>query len=77
MGDHCLSRRRPRPTLGISSQTARWPHGCRAFFYDLNYQEDRWRCLPADNARSTQLEMREPIGYSLDEKSDTRRVGAW
>jgi hypothetical protein len=67
--DHCLSRHRPEPTLGVSSQTARWPHGCRAFFAILNYQEDRWQCLPADSATSMQLRIREPIGSSLGESS--------
>jgi len=27
LGDHCSARRRTEPTLGVSSQTARWPHG--------------------------------------------------
>jgi hypothetical protein len=38
-------------------------------FCDLNYQEDRWQCLPADSATSTQLRIREPIGSSLGESS--------
>ena len=69
LGDHCLSRHRPEPTLGVSSQTARWPHGCRAFFAILNYQEDRRQCLPADSATSMQLRIREPNGSSLGESS--------
>jgi hypothetical protein len=39
------------------------------FFAILNYQKDRWQCLPADSATSMQLRIREPIGSSLGESS--------
>jgi hypothetical protein len=45
------------------------PTAAGHFFAILNYQEDRWQCLPADSATSMQLRMREPIGSSLGESS--------
>jgi hypothetical protein len=45
------------------------PTAAGHFFAILNYQEDRWQCLPADSATSMQLGIREPIGSSLGESS--------
>src|SRR5450631_701089 len=39
------------------------------FFAILNYQQDRWQCLPADSATSMQLRICDPIGSSLGESS--------
>jgi hypothetical protein len=62
----------------VTVQSPRWafpprlpggPTAAGHFFAILNYQEDRWQCLPADSATSMQLRIREPIGSSLGESS--------